>query len=72
MPCQERTGVAFNITKAKVLYKFCCSEMERIEKFYDEVVSDTVGVGVCTIWTGIIKTCPLIAGKLLIKSYNRR
>ena len=32
MSCQERTGVAFNITKAKTLYEFCCSEMERIEK----------------------------------------
>ena len=32
MSCQERTGVAFNKTKALNLYEFCCSEMERIEK----------------------------------------
>ena len=32
MSCQERTGVAFNIEKAKDLYKYCVEEMERIEK----------------------------------------
>ena len=31
MGCQERTGVCFDVEKAKKLYEFCCDEMLRIE-----------------------------------------